>query len=134
MRGHHGGGDGGVFVQGRTVQVVEFELGLCQGCVQRQFGQLGHGTGDGVQRRGAFGVEHNQPLHDQMAQHAQRRAQLQPLRTQGGQGGAHHIQRGGTGGQQGQFFVVAAADALHKAGMFGHRRALNGKGQGRFGH
>jgi hypothetical protein len=132
--GHHGGGHGRVFVQRRAIEVVEFQLGLGQGFVQRQLGQLGHGAGDDVQRRGAFGVEHHQTLDHQMAQHAQCRAQLQPLRTQGGQGGAHHVQRGSTGGQQGEFLVVAAADALHKAGMFGHRWALNGKGQGRLGH
>ena len=53
--------------QRRAVQGVEFLLRAVHGDIQRQFGQLGHGTGDHAQRRlrWCLAVQHHQALeHD----------------------------------------------------------------------
>ena len=115
--------------QRRAVAFVELGEGVGAGGVERQFGQLGDGAGHHGQRRGLLAVQHHQPFHHQLAQDAQARAQFVVAAFgQRGQAGRHAVLGGRAGRQQGQFVLVAAAQALHQARMAGAARQAGERG------
>ncbi len=103
---------------------VEVGAGLLAGAVQRQFGQRRHGLGDDRQRRLGLAVQAHQPLHDQLAQDAQRRAGVVPGFGQARQGLFEGRAHRNAVGQQGQVRAIAAVQALEKT------RVRSGAGAG----
>ena len=98
-----------------AVALLQGGAGVLAGALQRQLGQVGHGHGDVLQRRALVAIQHHQPVHDDLAQDAQRRAQVVPARQQRVAGLFHVRARGHAGGQQRQLGAVAALQPLHKA-------------------
>jgi hypothetical protein len=108
--------------QRRAVAAVEFGAPGCRH-VQGQLGQLGDGLGHHGERCLLLAVQHDDALHHQLAQHAQRRGEVQAARLQRAQGLLH---QGGRGlRRQGvKPVLVTAVKALHKARVLGREGTL----------
>ncbi len=101
----------------RAVQRVELRAAVRDADVQRHLGQVGHRLRDVGHRRALLDVEHRQPLHHQLAHHAQRGGQRTPAFAQAVDDGAHDRVIRQAGRQQGQFGRVTAADALNESAV-----------------
>ena len=102
-----------------AMAAVQFAARMQAGLVERELGQFRHGAGDVGQRSLGFAIEPDQPLHDQLAQHAQGGRGIASARLQCGEGLRHGLFAWRSGRQQGQVLRVAAVQALKEAGVPG---------------
>ncbi len=120
-----------LFVQWRAMPLVGFRFGLRQRQFERRLGQRRHAGGDVVERRAGFGVQHRQPLDDQVARDPQRGGQFAAAFAQLQHQLADLRRIRQAGRQPGQLLGVAAAYALNEAAV---RRADRTDGRGRCAH
>ena len=106
-------------VQRRAVARVGFLLGPSECEFERDFGQVGHGAGDGIQRRALFHVKHRQPFEHQLACHAHGSSQVAPAVLQLPYERRDLDQPGQARWQQRQLGAKAAAHALHETAVGG---------------
>ena len=108
-------------VEWRAVAGVGFCLSLRQRQLQRDLGQMGHASGDLVQRGAGLHVQHGQAFQHQLARHAQRAGQVAGWCCAGALQPGHQVRDlvgpRQSGRQLFQVGAVAAADALHKAAV-----------------
>ncbi len=114
----------------RAMAGVQLLARVAQGFVEREFREFGRGPGDVGQRRAFLAVQPDQPLHDQLPQHAQGGARVVPERAQGLQGLGHGLAGGGARRQQRGFAGIAALQPLVESGMGGPGGMLRGGAAG----
>ena len=106
-----------VFAKRRAATRAQFTQGKVKGMAQRQRRQLSHRARDHCERRALLAIQHHQPFHHKLAQHAQRRTQFQPAPLQRRQRGFHCCRVWRASGQQRQFSGITAAQPLHQTRM-----------------
>ena len=99
---------------GRTMGLVERQLDFSARFVECEFGQMGHGLGDVLQRRLSVAVQAQQAFQHQLARHPQGTACVKTLRTKCLEGLRHGVRVGQACRQKMQLTFIAATNALAK--------------------